>query len=152
MQRRATKLSMVADEPEQLSLVLPRKPSQPVDLKHIPLLTGTDDALVYACKLARRPPKDIYPDMGYEKSVWSRLLDGEYDLDGREIPKFNRVVGNSAYLLYINHLDGWDLASMDRAQDDKDRKIAELERTVADQDRAIRLMVDYHRGGGGRST
>jgi len=141
MQPRATKLQIDADAAGQLSLLPNRQPSEPVDLKYIALLTGTDDALAYACKLARRPAKDIYPDMDYDKGTWSRILSGEFDLKGREIPRLSKVLGNSAYLLYLNHLDGWDLSSLRKVQDDKDREIFELRQQVAERDRAIELFV-----------
>jgi hypothetical protein len=105
--------------------------------------------LEYACQLAEREAKDIYADMGYDATKWSRITSGERDLIGREIPKFNRVIGNSAYLLYLNHLDGFDLSVMRKMPDDKDREIAELRQRVADQERAMRLMVEYSRPGRG---
>lgn len=148
MQRDTTKLRDV--EPSQLSLIPDRKRmSRPVSLEHIGVLKSTKQALEYACQLADVMPKEVFPDMGYEKSVWSRICSGEYDLDGREIARFNRVVGNSAYLLYLIHEDGWDLASLRKVQDDKEREILELRQQLADQDRAIRLMVEYTRSGRG---
>jgi hypothetical protein len=143
MQRDSTKLRDV----EQLSLIPDRQIiSRPVSLDHIRLLKSTKAALEYACQLADVVPKEVYPHMECDKSTWSRICSGEWDLDGRDIPKFNRVVGNNAYLLYLNHLDGVDLESIRKAQDDKDKRIAELEKQVADQERAIRLVVEAHRG------
>jgi len=147
VQPRTTKLRVDAPE-EQLSLIPARKPSRPVNLEHITVLKNTKHALEYACQLADLAPKEIYVDMGCEKSVWSRICGGDLDLDGRDIPRFNRVVGNSAYLLYLMHADGWDLTSLRKVQDDKDREIAELRKHIADQDRAIRLMVEYQKGRG----
>jgi hypothetical protein len=62
------------------------------------------------------------------------------------VPKFGRVVGNDAYLLYLNHASDIDLTTLRKIQDDKDRRIAELEQRLADQDRAMRLMCDYQKG------
>lgn len=138
---------MRAVEHEQLSLIPDRKiVSRPVDLHQVRVLKSTQAALEYACMLANVVPKEVYPYMEYDKTKWSRIIGGERDLPGRDIPKFNRVVGNNAYLLYLNHLDGIDLDSIRKAQDDKDKRIAELEQTVADQERAIRLVVEAHRG------
>lgn len=144
MQRRSTKLPNV--ENEQLTLLPTRDPfvSRPVNLDHIGVLNSTSQALEYACQLANVTPKQVYPYMDCDKTVWSRICSGEFDLDGRDIPRFNRVIGNSAYLLYLAHAEGWDLTSIRKVRDDKDRRIAELEQKVADQDRAIRLMVEYN--------
>jgi hypothetical protein len=140
---------MRAVEQQQLSLIPNRKiMSRPVSLEHIPLLKSTKHALDYGCQLADVAPKEVYADMGCDKTTWSRICGGEWDLDGRDIPKLNRVLGNSAYLLYLIHVDGWDLASLRKAQDDKDRRIADLEQRLADQERAIRLIVEYQKGRG----
>ena len=132
---------------EQQLPLIPEKPilSRPVDLTYIPVLKCTADALDYACRLANVVPKAICPLMECDKTVWSRICSGELDLDGRDIPRFNKVVGNSAYLMYLNYVDGWDLASMRKAQDDKDRRIAQLEQELADRDRAMALWVSAQR-------
>jgi hypothetical protein len=150
MQRRSTKLQNV-EPPDQLTLLPEREPivSRPVNLDHIGVLSSTAQALEYACQLASVTPKQVYPYMDCDKTVWSRICSGELDLDGRDIPQFNKVIGNSAYLLYLAHVEGWDLTTIRKVRDDKDRRIAELEQKVADQDRAIRLMVEYNRGGRG---
>jgi hypothetical protein len=148
MQRRATKLPIDASS-AQLTLLPERRTSDPVDLGRIRRLKSTRAALNYACELVGLEPKEIYADIPCDKGVWSRICSGEFDLDGRDIPRFNQVVGNDAYLLYLVHIEGYDLDSLRKQQDDKDRRIAELEKHVADQDRAIRLMVEYNRGGRG---
>ena len=144
MQRSSTKLR---DVERQLELIPERKKiiSAPVDISRIPALRDTHKALEYACSLADVTPKEIYPLMDCDKTVWSRICSGEFDLDGRDIPKFNKVIGNSAYLLYLNHVDGWDLPSMRKAQDDKDREIAELKQKLANKDLEVKALIDFHR-------
>lgn len=145
MQRDSTKLRDVAGE--QLSLIPDRKIiSRPVSLEHIPMLKSTTQALEYACQLAGTVPKEIYSRMDCDKGTWSRICSGEWDLDGRDIPRLNKVLGNSAYLLYLNHVDGWDLSTLRKVQDDKDREIFELRQQVADRDRAIELFVKAAKG------
>lgn len=144
MQRSTTKGT---DVEHQLSLIPERRNvSRPVNLAHIPLLQNTSDALEYGCQLAGVARKEIYPDMGKDKSTWSRICSGEWDIYGRDIPKLNRILGNSAYTRYLDHLDGVDLLSIRKEQDDKDKEIAELKQRVADLDRAVRLVVGYQRG------
>lgn len=144
MQRDSTKLRNV----EQLSLLPERKKitSAAVDLNHVPLLRSTKEALEYACRLADVVPKEVYPYMDCDKTTWSRICSGEWDLDGRDIHRFSKVVGNNAYPLYIVHEHGYDLHSLRAAQDNKDRRIAELEKTVADQERAMRMWVEAQKG------
>jgi hypothetical protein len=145
MQRSATKLRDV----EQLSLIPDRVPivSEPVNLQHIPFLKNTADALDYACRLAKVVPKAIYPNMGCDKSVWSRICSGELDLDGRDVLTFDRTINNDAYLLFLVHQHGYDLTSMRKRGDDKDRRIAELEQELADERRLSAKMVNHMRGG-----
>lgn len=147
MQRSATKLSDVA----QLAL-LPAPPqvvSRPVSLDRITQLTSTHDALMYGCELARKSngdpvvPKLIYGEMGCDKTVWSRITTGELDLDGRDIQRFDRVVCNDAYLLYLNHLHGYDLTAMRKTMDDKDRVIADLREQLAVERLKNQHIVEY---------
>lgn len=148
MQRPATKLSDVA----QLNL-LPmssRVISRPVSFDRIYTLESTHDALLYGCELARLVPKQIYGEMGCDKTVWSRIVNGELDLDGRDIPVFNRVVGNNAYLAYLNHQDGIDLHSMRRTMDDKDQEIAELKKQLAAEKFKNETIIEYERQKEGR--
>lgn len=125
--------------------------SRPVLIERIYALANTHDALEYACELSRTPdgkavvPKQIYPRMGVDKSTWSRICSGEWDLDGRDILQFCRTIGNDAYFFYIAHSLGYDLNSLRKAQDDKDKEIEQLRQQLADQDRAIQLMVGYQR-------
>jgi plasmid maintenance system antidote protein VapI len=144
MQRDSTKLRDV--EPEQLTLVPQRSASRPVSLEHIPVLTSTAKAIEYACDLAGLDRKQIFPHMGKEKTAWSRICSGEFDLPGRDILKFSRVVGNDAYLLFLVHQHQYDLTTLQKAGDDKDREIFELRQQVADRDRAIELFVKAAKG------
>ena len=145
MQRDSTKLRDV----EQLPLLPEKKiQSHPVDLARIQLLQSTKEALEYGCTLANVVPKQVYPYMDCDKSTWSRICSGEWDLDGRDIRHFDCVVGNDAYLLYLVHDHGYDLNSLRKTQDDQEKRIAELEREVADRDRSIRLLVDALKGRG----
>lgn len=147
MQRVSTKLSTG----EQLPLIPgPKVVSRPVSLDRIYQLTDTHDALMYGCELAKMVPKQAYTAMGIDKTTWSRICGGEWDLDGRDILQFDRVVGNDAYLLYVNHLHGYDLASMRKTMDDKDRRIAELEQQIAERDKRIETIIEYERQKEGR--
>lgn len=145
MQRSSTKLRDV----EQLSLIPERRPivSEPVNPQHVPLLKNTSDALDYACRLAKVVPKEIYPNMGCDKTVWSRICSGEWDLDGRDILRFDRTINNDAYLQFLVYQHGYDLASLRKRGDDKDRRIAELEQELADERRLTAKMVNHIRGG-----
>lgn len=138
MQRASTKLEDV----EQLALLPDRPKSKPVDLARIALLQSTTEALEYGCTLAGLVPKKVYQPMDCDKGTWSRICGGEWDLDGRDIYRFDRVVGNDAYLLYLNHQHGYDLGAMRKTLDDKDRVIAQQAETIADQERSIRLLVN----------
>lgn len=148
MQRSATKLNDVA----QLAL-LPTPPkvvSRPVSFDRIYTLDSTHEALMYGCELARLVPKQICGEMGCDKTVWSRIVSGEFDLDGRDIKQFSTVVQNDAYLLYLNHLHGYDLTAMRKTMDDKDQRIAALEAELAAERFKNQTIVEYERQKEGR--
>lgn len=129
----------------QLTL-LPTPPqvvSRPVSFDRIYTLDSTHEALLYACELARLAPKQIYGEMECDKTVWSRISSGELDLDGRDIKHFCTVVQNDAYLLYLNHLHGYDLAAMRKTMDDKDREIAELTEKLAAAELKFQHAIEY---------
>jgi hypothetical protein len=142
---------------EQLHL-LPqqRVVSRPVSFDRVYQLTSTHDALMYACELARKSngdpmvPKLIYGEMGCDKTSWSRITTGELDLDGRDIKRFSDVVQNDAYLLYLNHQHGYDLASMRKTMDDKDRVIADLRAELAAEKLRNETIIEYERQKEGR--
>lgn len=148
MQRSSTKLSAGA---EQLAL-LPeqRVVSRPVSFDRIYTLTDTHDALMYGCELAKMVPKQAYSAMGIDKTTWSRICGGEWDLDGRDVAQFDRIVGNDAYLLYLNHQHGYDLASMRKTMDDKDREIADLRAQLAAEKFRNETIIEYERQKDGR--
>jgi len=134
-------------ESEQLSLI-PNDAiaGRPASLDRIYTLSDTHEALMYGCELARRPAKQLYGEMEVDKTTWSRIVNGEWDLSGRNILRFSRAVRNDAYLLYLNHVHGYDLTSLQKVQDDNERRIAELEKAVAERDRTIQLLVGYQKG------
>lgn len=144
MQRLATKLKDV----EQLPL-LPQGTavSRPVSLDRIYTLNDTNDALMYACELARLVPKKVAAMIGVDKTVWSRMLSGEWDLDGRDIRPFCAAVGNDAYLLHLNHVCGYDLASLRKVQSDQEKRIADLETENRELRRSMSLWIQAQKDG-----
>lgn len=146
MQRVSTKLSAV----EQLQLIPQPAVSRPVSFDRIYTLTDTHEALMYGCELARMAPKQAYGPMNIDKTTWSRICGGEWDLDGRDVLQFDRVVGNDAYLLYLNHQHGYDITSMRKTMDDKDREIAELKAQLAAEKLRNETIIEYERQKEGR--
>jgi len=150
MQRRSTKLQDVSAQhrdAEQLPLIPDQRAvSRPADVERIYRLANTHEALEYGMELARLAPKQVYPHMDCDKTVWSRIMSGEFDLDGRDIRRFNSAVNNDAYLLYLNHIHGYDLTTLRKVQDDKERENAELRQKVADYERLFQLAFTKGKG------
>lgn len=142
MQRPATELPLV----EQLSFIAHEPASKKPDLEYIPYLQTTHDAMEYAMRIGRKVPKNLVHKMGKDKTVWSRILNGELDLPCGDIPKFNKAVGNTALLLHINHQCHMDITTLRPLRDDSQRRIAELEQKVADYERAFSLAFGKGRG------
>jgi len=121
-----------------------------VSFDRIYTLDSTHEALLYGCELARLAPKQIYGEMGIDKTAWSRISTGEFDLDGRDIKRFNTVVQNDAYLLFLNHQHGYDLAAMRKTMDDKDREIADLREQLEAERLKNRHIIEYEQMKAGR--
>lgn len=136
---------------EQLHLLpAPQAAPRPVSIDRIHTITDTHEALLYGCELARMVPKQIYQEMGCDKTVWSRICSGELDLDGRDIRKFSAVVRNDAYLFFLNHQAGYDLHAMRKTMDDKDREITELRAQLAAERLKNETIIEYERQKEGR--
>lgn len=149
MQRRATVLQ--ANE-SQLQLIPEASiTSLPVSLERIYSSCVTPhDALLYACEIARengRPiqPKQIYSRMDKDATRWSRICSGEHDLPLGDVVKLCKTLNNDVVALSLNHWLGYDLTTMRKTLDDKDRRIAELEAQVAERDKRIETIIEYER-------
>ncbi|HEY6927699.1 MAG TPA: hypothetical protein VI653_29760 [Steroidobacteraceae bacterium] len=147
---------MRADECQQLSFISqPRFVSRPIVLDRVYALSNTNEALEYACELARTSegkaiaPKQIAPLVGVDKTTWSRICGGEFDLDGRDILPFSRVVGNDAYLLYLNHIHDYDLTTLRKVpKNDLERENQELRSEIDELRRVLRYVTEAQKGKG----
>jgi hypothetical protein len=131
-------------EVEQLPLLPEKKVvSRPVSMERIYTLADTHEALEYGCELAKLAPKQVYPHMECDKTVWSRITTGELDLDGRDILRFDRVVNNDAYLLHLVHIHGYDLTSLRKNYaDEQERENAELRKENEELRRVLEYVLD----------
>jgi len=109
------------------------------DLAYLMSLPNARRALRYSLSLADLEPKQVYPLLGKDKATWSRYEAGNIDFPVTLIQPLKTIVQNDAVLLWLNHQSGWDIRSMKRLCDDKDRRIHELEAQLAKErhERAI---------------
>jgi hypothetical protein len=84
-------------------------------------------AIRYSMSLADLEPKQVYEPLGKDKAVWSRIENGDMSFPADDLVKFCQIVGNDAAILFLAHSAGYDIGSMRKTQDDKDKRIAELE-------------------------
>lgn len=121
--------------------------SRPVSFDRLYTLTDTHEALVYACELARLQPKQVAPLVGVDKTVWSRICSGEFDLDGRDVRPFCAAVNNDAYLMYLNHVQGYDLATLRKQQTPLEKENEDLRQENHDLRRLLALKYDVQKEG-----
>jgi hypothetical protein len=101
----------------------------------------------YAQDFAGLEDKQVYVDLGIDASHWSKIRKGLASPPADErFDRYLNSVRNEIPLAWWVEKRGYDFLSLRRHQDDKDRRIVELEQKLADQDRAIRLLVDAQRG------
>lgn len=140
-QQRSTKSATV----EQLSLLPTRKACPPPDLAYVEALPNFRRALRYAMSLADLEPKQVYGPLGKDKATWSRIENGDMSFPADDLLHFCEIVGNDAVLMWLNCSAGYDLASMRKAQDDKDKRIAELESQLAEERREKDIIARFVR-------
>jgi len=141
-QRRSTKSAAV----EQLALLPAKKPCPPPDLAYVASLPNFRRALRYAISLADLEPKQVYGPLDKDKATWSRIENGDMSFPADDLMHFCEVVGNDAVLLWLMCSAGYDLTSIRKAQDDKDKRIAELEAKLAEKDYALEIAAQLVSG------
>jgi hypothetical protein len=120
---------------EQLTLLpVGRSGSAAPDIAYLLALPTLRRAIRYSMSLADVEPKQIYDPLGKDKAVWSRIENGDMSFPADDLLKFCSLVGNDAALLWLAYHAGYDIASMKKRQDDKDRRIAELEAKLAESE------------------
>lgn len=118
---------------EQLSLLPARKASPQPDVAYLMGLTSLRRAIRYSMSIADLEPKQVYGPLEKDKATWSRIESGDMSFPADDLPKLCQVIGNDAAVLWLAHATGFDLASMRKLQDDKDRRIADLEQQLAEE-------------------
>jgi hypothetical protein len=90
--------------------------------------------------------KQCYDPLRMDASHWSKIRKGQAwpPADAR-YGQYMDVVRNEIPLIWLVESRGYDFLTVRKHMDDSQRRIAELERKVADQDRTIRLLVDARR-------
>lgn len=112
---------------EQLSLLPSRKPCPPPDLDYVKALPNFRRAMRYAISLADLEPKQVYGPLDKDKATWSRIEGGDMSFPVDDLIHFCAVVDNDVVLMWLLASMGYDLSSIRKLQDDKDKRIAELE-------------------------
>lgn len=81
----------------------------------------------YAISLADLEPKQVYGPLDKDKATWSRIEGGDMSFPVDDLIHFCAVVDNDVVLMWLLASMGYDLSSIRKLQDDKDKRIAELE-------------------------
>lgn len=124
MQHTSTKLRSV----EQLPLLsAPKHPQGSPDIAKIRRLSTFLKALQYAMELSEMEPKEVYEPLDKDKATWSRIEHGDMGFPADLLLPFDKLVQNDVLLLWLVHQSGYDITRLQKLQDDKDRRIAELE-------------------------
>jgi hypothetical protein len=123
MQRTSTK----SDKVEQLQLLPQRVSAKAPDLAYLMSLPNLRRVVRYSMSLADLEPKQVYEPLGKDKATWSRIEGGDMGFPADLIVPFQSITNNSAPVLWLAHQDGWDVTTMRKRQDDKDKRIADLE-------------------------
>jgi hypothetical protein len=96
-----------------------------------------------AQKISGLEDKKCYGPLDIDASHWTKIGNCKASPPADErFVRYLDLVGNEAPLIWLCEARGYDFLSMRRHQDDKDRRISELEQRVADYERLIRLQAE----------
>lgn len=138
-QRTSTK----SDKVEQLQLLSHRSAAKAPDLAYLMSLPNLRRVVRYAMSLADLEPKQVYEPLGKDKATWSRIEGGDMSFPADLIMPFQAITQNSAPILWLAHQDGWDITTMRKRQDDKDKRIAELESQLEEERREKAVIAKF---------
>lgn len=105
-------------------------------------------AIHLAIELSELEAKRIYGRSGMDKAAYSRMCDGKAWLpqDERFI-RFCETLQTDIPLIWLAEARGYDWTTIrKRHSSDLERENSELKQKVADQDRAISLLISHHQG------
>lgn len=140
-QRTSTKLTAV----EQLEFFArkPVKKSAPIDIDRLKSFPTFLKALKYAIDLTDLEAKEIYGDLGKDKATWTRIKDGDVAFPADAIDAFCNIVDNDALVLWLLNRRGYDISSLKRLGDDKDKRIADLEAQLIEVSNRNRIIAEF---------
>ena len=139
MQHHSTKL---ADDGQLQLLPHRSSPKQP-ELAYLASLPNFRRVVRYSMSLADLEPKQVYEPLGKDKATWSRYESGDVGFPGDLILPFQAITQNSSLVLWLAHQDGYDVTSMRKRQDDKDKQIEELRRQLAEERREKEIIARF---------
>lgn len=139
MQRQSTRLTDV----EQLSLIPARALPKAPELPYLIALPNFRRAVRYSMSLADLEPKQVYDPLGKDKATWSRIEGGDMGFPADLILPFQAVTNNHAPLLWLAHQAGYDITAMPKLQDDKDKRIADLEKRLARAEQNYAAVANF---------
>lgn len=106
------------------------------------------DAWNFAQEFAALDNKQVYGPLAIDASHVTKIRNESASPPGYAFNPYLDLVGNEFPLVWWVESRGYDWLTLRRHRDDKDRRIAELEQRLADQDRAMRLWVDASKAKG----
>jgi hypothetical protein len=103
----------------------------------------------FAQDFAALEDKQCYQPLGIDSSHWTKIRRGLASPPADErFGRYMDVVRNEIPLVWLVESRGYDWSSLRPHRDDKDRRIAELEKELADEKRLNKRLADYQRGRG----
>lgn len=87
--------------------------------------------------------KQIYGALGIDASHWTRIKNGTAALPPDKIAKFMDVVRNEILLIWLAEFRGYDWTTIRKHRSDLERENERLRQKIADQERAIGLIISH---------
>lgn len=145
---------MDSEKRQQLELLESRQgphaePVTPELIRSIRLRRSFLAAWIFAQDFAALEHKQCYEPLGIDSSHWTKIRNGSGSPPAKSFNSYLDLVRNEIPLIWWAESRGYDWLSIRKHRSADQRRIAELEREIADRDRTIGLMMQHTRSGRG---
>lgn len=127
----------------QIDLLTGRASCPPPDIPYLLGLPSLRRAIRYSMSLADLEPKQVYGPLNKDKAIWSRIENGDMSFPADDLTRFCDIVGNDAVILWLAHHAGFDVVTMKKRMDDKDKQIEDLQRRLEEAEREKSVLAKF---------
>lgn len=124
----------------QAQLDLRERPVTTEVVRSQPTMTA---AIKLALQVSQRDEKGVKVDLSIDAGQWTRIFSGQGHFPHDKLHTYMETVGNEIPLEWLAAKRGYGLVLL---EDEKDRKIRELQEQLAEKDKRLEHITEFVRG------